>query len=85
MTINPKTYTIFTTETCPFCKVAKNLIVQQGQRMHEVNLDALPAHKAVIKKAGFKSVPVIYLSDELIGGYENLREHFEAQGAILNA
>ena len=59
---------------CPYCDRAKVLLDNKGFKYEVVDLtdnqDELEAWKA---KTGWKTVPMIFINDSLIGGYNDLR------------
>ncbi len=59
---------------CPFCDRAMNLFNSKGYEVEIVdltdNLDELHSWK---EKTGWKTVPMIFINDELIGGYNDLK------------
>ena len=66
---------IYTTSSCPFCVAAKRFLSEKGLEFEEINLtgksDELMALK---KKTGLMTVPQIFINENLIGGYTDLRE-----------
>lgn len=66
---------IYTTETCPYCISAKNLLkslnVPYKEIMLEFGSDEL---RNLIKKTKFRTVPQIFIGEKMIGGYNELRE-----------
>ena len=59
---------------CPFCDRAMNLFNSKGYEVEIVDLtnnqDELHSWK---EKTGWKTVPMIFINDELIGGYNDLK------------
>lgn len=59
---------------CPFCDRAKNLLDGKGISYDVLdltdNLDELQNWK---DKTGWKTVPMIFINDQLIGGYTDLK------------
>ena len=65
--------TVYTTEFCPYCQQAKRLLQQKGVPFTEVNLSEKPEELAALKKrTGMRTVPQIFIKDELIGGFTEL-------------
>ena len=64
---------VYTTAYCPFCVQAKRLLDSEKIEFEEINLegkwDELDALKA---KTGMRTVPQIFINDELIGGFQEL-------------
>ena len=58
---------------CPYCVRAKNLLNQKGVAFEEINLDdKLDELDALKKKTGQMTVPMIFINDKLIGGFNDL-------------
>ena len=69
-------FIVFSTPTCPYCNMAKDLITEQGMEYTETSLDTQEAIDDFKKTTGHKTVPQIYLDtdqQEYIGGYEMWR------------
>jgi glutaredoxin 3 len=64
---------IYTSNYCPYCIRAKQLLDSKGVAYDEVNLDKNPEHKLeTMQKLKWRTVPIILIGDELIGGYDQL-------------
>lgn len=70
---------VWSKDYCPYCVKAKALLdskdilyeernISQGKWTKEQLLEAVP---------GARTVPQIFLDDELIGGYDQLKEYFD--------
>ncbi len=72
-----KSVTIYSTPTCHFCHMAKDFFPANTVAFtdHNVATD-LEKRKEMISKSGQMGVPVIYIGDELVVGYneDKLRE-----------
>lgn len=59
---------------CPYCDRAKTLLDNKGIKYDVIdltdNLDELDKWK---EKTGWRTVPIIMINDQLIGGYTDLR------------
>lgn len=69
--------TIYTTPTCHFCHMAKEFFDANGVKYTDYNVQTdLPKRQEMIQKSGQMGVPVIYVGDKLIVGFdeEHLRE-----------
>ncbi len=67
--------TVYTTSYCPYCQRAKALLSQKGVAFTEVNLQDKPDElEALKKKTGWRTVPQIFIGEELIGGFSELLE-----------
>lgn len=64
---------IYTSSYCPYCIRAKHLLDSKGVEYNEVNLDKNPEKKLeTMQKHNWRTVPIILIGDELIGGYDQL-------------
>jgi len=78
MTYNLKTMdknvTIYSTPTCHFCQMAKDFLKEKGigYTEHNVAVD-LEKRQEMIQKSGQMGVPVIFVGDELIIGFDKER------------
>jgi glutaredoxin 3 len=65
--------TIYTTEPCGFCRVAKSLLTKRDVPFAEVNLAKDPAGRAeLVRITGMMTFPQVVIDDEPIGGYQEL-------------
>ena len=69
-----KTVEIYTSNACPFCIRAKNLLDKKGVAYRELRVDQNPeyAEAAVRKSGGMTSVPQIFIDDVHVGGSDEL-------------
>jgi glutaredoxin 3 len=65
--------TIYTTEPCGFCRVAKALLNKRSIPYDEVNLakDAV-GRTELVRMTGMMTFPQVVIDAELIGGYQEL-------------
>ncbi|MGI9534550.1 MAG: glutaredoxin domain-containing protein [Thermodesulfobacteriota bacterium] len=64
---------IFTTSFCPYCLRAKYLLDSKGVHYDEISLDDDPDKKLeTMQKLNWRTVPIILIGGELIGGYDQL-------------
>jgi glutaredoxin 3 len=69
-----KNVTIYSTPTCHFCQMAKDFLKEKGIGYTEHNVAAdLEKRQEMIQKSGQMGVPVIYVGDELIVGFDKER------------
>ncbi|MEM3421789.1 MAG: Uxx-star family glutaredoxin-like (seleno)protein [Candidatus Hadarchaeum sp.] len=62
---------IYTTPTCPFCKMAKDFLRQNNVSYTEINVaEDQNAAMEMIKKAGQMGVPVLDIDGEIIVGFD---------------
>ena len=65
--------TIYTTEPCGFCRVAKSLLAKRNVAFNEVNLAKDPSGRAeLVRITGMMTFPQVVIDDEPIGGYQEL-------------
>lgn len=69
-----KKVTIYTTKTCPYCKMAKQYFTQNNVAYEEkdVTTDAALAQE-MIDKSGQMGVPVILVDDQVVVGFDKPR------------
>lgn len=66
---------IYSTMNCPYCIAAKNLCITKGLDYKEIDLTNNPDELARIKKqTGMMTVPQIFIGEEFIGGYTDLKK-----------
>jgi len=66
-----KTVTIYSTPTCHFCQMSKDFFRENGILFTEKNVSSdLEARKEMIDKSGQMGVPVIYVNDDLVIGFD---------------
>ena len=65
---------VYSKSNCPFCDRAKHLLTQKGIVYEEVRVDLNPDAREFIMQAGHRTVPQIYLDDQVFveGGYQGL-------------
>ncbi len=65
---------MFTTQVCPYCIRAKQLLKQRGvESIDEIRVDLNPAERdAMIQKTGRRTVPQIFIGDTWVGGCDDL-------------
>lgn len=65
-----KPVSIYTTPTCHFCQMAKEFFKANNVEYTEHNVAADEAKRAeMIEKSGQMGVPVIYIGDDLVIGF----------------
>lgn len=63
--------TIYSTPTCHFCHAAKDFFTENGVKYTEYNVATdLEKRKEMIDKSGQMGVPVIYVGDNLVVGFD---------------
>ena len=69
-----KTVTIYSTPTCHFCHAAKDFFAEHGVKFTEYNVASdLEKRKEMITKSGQMGVPVIYVGDQLVVGFDEAK------------
>ena len=64
---------IYTTNWCPYCKMAKRYFDEQEMSYEEINIEEEGMSREELQKVtGGMSVPQIVIDEEVIGGYDNL-------------
>lgn len=62
--------TIYTTPSCPYCKLAKDFFKEKGITFNEIDVAADPmAANEMVKKSGQMGVPVIEINSEIVVGW----------------
>lgn len=68
------TVEIYTTDFCPFCVRAKNLLTKKGVAFEEIPVDGDPARRREMteRSGGGRTVPQIFIDNKSIGGSDDL-------------
>ena len=73
---------VYTTQICGYCRAAKQLLQARGIAYTEVDLtDDHAQRSALVEKTGWRTVPLIEIDGELIGGFNELRS-LDKQGGL---
>ena len=65
--------TVYTTEPCGFCRVAKSLLAKRDVPFDEINLAKDPSGRAeLVRITGMMTFPQVVIDGEAIGGYQEL-------------
>ena len=65
--------TVYTSNFCGYCVAAKRLLQRDEIPFEEVDLSGDPARRAeLVTQTGWRTVPMIFIDGELIGGYQEL-------------
>lgn len=63
---------------CPYCDQAKALLKSKGIQFEERKIgDGFTREDLLESVPNARSVPQIFLGDQLIGGFTELKKHFE--------
>ena len=67
--------TIYTGPYCNYCDAAKRLLTRNNISYKEINVAEVDGAKdeMIMKANGKKTIPQIFLNDEHIGGYDEVR------------
>ena len=64
---------IYSSDWCPYCIRAKQLLTHKGVAFNEIKVDGQPDARAeMTRKAGRTSVPQIWMGDRHVGGCDDL-------------
>jgi glutaredoxin len=67
---------VWSKNNCPFCDQAKNLLKLKGIEYEERNISRDWTREQLLEAVPTaRTVPQIFLDDELIGGFTELRKH----------
>ena len=69
---------VWSRDACPFCDQAKNLLKLKGIEYEERNISRDWTREQLLEAVpDARTVPQIFLNDELIGGFTELRKHLK--------
>ncbi len=78
------TVTLYTTDTCPYCRSAKSLLASKGITLQEINIQTQPGKlEEMLSRSGGRSVPQIFIGDTHIGGFDDLAK-LDRQGGLMS-
>ena len=80
------TVTIYSSNYCPFCTRAKQLLSSKNVAFNEINVDGNnKLRQEMTKKSGRTSVPQIWVGKQHVGGCDDLfdLEHSKKLDALL--
>jgi glutaredoxin 3 len=66
---------VYTSDYCGYCRAAKQFLTQAKKvEFEEINLSSNPEERArLAKETGQRTVPMIFVGDTFVGGYNELR------------
>lgn len=65
---------MYSKDPCPYCVNAKRFFSNKGIQYSEIDLTNKPDEMQEIKnKTGWRTVPIILINDQLIGGYSDMK------------
>tara|TARA_B110000014_G_C19837449_1_gene434200 strand:- start:47 stop:283 length:237 start_codon:yes stop_codon:yes gene_type:complete len=66
---------IYSTDWCPSCDYAKNLLKERGLEFEEINIEKIGwSREDLFKMTGGRTVPQIVINEKSVGGYDDLCE-----------
>jgi glutaredoxin 3 len=69
-----KNVTIYSTPTCHFCHMAKDFFTEKNVQFTDYNVaEDLEKRQEMMQKSGQMGVPVIFIGDEMIIGFDKPR------------
>ena len=71
---------IYTTPTCGFCIAAKRLLNDQSIPFEEIDLSDSSERAQVQAQYDWPTVPLVFIEDELIGGFTDLEAYGRRNG-----
>ena len=76
--------TIYSKNNCVFCNKAKHLVKSLGYEYTEKKMEEFDSPQAMLEDIGkpVRTMPQIKIDDKLIGGYNQLVEHFADLGKV---
>jgi len=78
------TVTLYTTDTCPYCRNAKALLASKGVAMQEIDIQREPGKfEEMLSRSNRRSVPQIFIGDTHIGGFDDLAR-LDRQGGLMS-
>lgn len=65
---------IYTSATCPYCRMAEHLLLAKGiQNIEKIRVDLQPElREEMQQKTGRRTVPQIYINQRHVGGFDDL-------------
>ena len=73
---------MYTTAVCPYCINAERLLLAKGvKEINKIRVDLQPEQRVVMmQKTGRRTVPQIYIDEQHVGGFDELRALDRAGG-----
>jgi glutaredoxin 3 len=70
-----KAVRVYSTLICPYCIRAKHLLRERGIAFEEIDVTGdHEARQRLVEQTGRRTVPQIFIGDEPIGGFDELRQ-----------
>ena len=68
------TVLIYSSSNCGYCTMAKQLLDSKGAEYEEIRIDVDPEQRQIMMdKSGRRTVPQIFINDQHIGGFDDLK------------
>ena len=68
-----KKIVVYSSQNCPYCEHAKELLRKKGATFEEIRIDLDPSKREeMIEKSGRRTVPQIFIDGQSIGGFDDL-------------
>jgi len=64
---------VFSSNTCSYCNMAKEYLKEKGVEFEEKNVSVDAEARKELISNGYMGVPVIYVGDEVIQGFDKNR------------
>ena len=73
--VNKPNVVMYTSAYCPYCNNAERLLTAKGiKQINKIRIDLQPELRIeMMQKTGRRTVPQIYIGDQYIGGFNELR------------
>ena len=74
---------VWSKEQCPYCDQAKALLTQKGIEFEERKIGSGWTKEDLLEAVpSARTVPQIFLNEQLVGGFQELRKHLQGSGVI---
>jgi len=71
-------YTVYGTDSCPWCDRAIEILEKLGKGYQHVDVGEDEAAQNMFREEGLRSVPQVYFEGYRIGGFEALKKHLKS-------
>lgn len=65
--------TVYSSDTCPYCVLAKNYLNENNIEFEEKNVGTDPVAKQELQERGYRNIPLIVIGDEEVLGFDQER------------
>jgi len=66
-----KSILVYSTPTCPYCKMAKAFLTEQGASFRDIDVSTdRPSAEEMVEKSGQMGVPVLDIDGKIIVGFD---------------